>query len=164
LTDTDDQSEQYYEKEQSCYGTISGRPWQGPGSFRYRLAAGDFQYRVNARLDTTCIVSLTITRSDHFSNDPTSDDIGQYAFETTANFNPNLALLLSDDEDHAVSCSFLANLPRLGNSDAKVFYRVTLEAGNGQNRDLMTGLLFELTQLPFELLCLLPLLGFWRGR
>src|SRR5262245_50104834 len=63
--------------------------------------------------------------------------------------------IMSDDENHAVGCSFLANLPRLGNSDAEIFDGIAFKAGNGQNRDLMPGLPFKLTQPLFELLCFL---------
>ena len=62
-------------------------------------------------------LTLAEERRHRLGNDSPRRGIGQRAFEAVAHFDPNLFVILGEDEQGAVVLAFAADFPRVGHPD-----------------------------------------------
>ena len=82
-------------------------------------------------------------RCDDIPYDKAAFHIGEFVFETVADFDAYFSLGKRNDEDRTVIFAFLSEFPCIGDSDAERFERIACKRCDGQNCDLSACRLFE---------------------
>src|SRR5207253_8045333 len=98
---------------------------------------------INARADAAVEIPLLEARHDVVLDDALRDGVRQDALEAVADLDLQLAVVLGDDEQHAVVDAFAAQLPRLVDAHGVLLDRLGLRAGDEEQRDLRALALLE---------------------
>ena len=86
---------------------------------RQRLAVDDADHPVDAGRDAAGEIAGPEFRRDDLVDDPPRGDVGERAFEAVADLDAQMPVVLGDDEDRAVVDLLAADLPGLGDADAR---------------------------------------------
>src|SRR5512139_3546174 len=120
-------------------------------AIRLELSACCIDERRDARHETAVIVSRLEPRFNHEVHYPSGHDVCQLAFQPPPHLDPQLPVLLRDEEYNAVVFSLLPYLPCLCDLDPEVLDHLPLKRRDCQDHYLGRVGLVEILQLVFEL-------------
>ncbi len=115
-----------------------------------RLFANNFVDGGYTGDDAAGVILLAEVRYDVVSGDAFRDGVGQYTFETVADFEAEPAVFDRDHQDRAVIMPLFSDLPVLRNADAEALDIFAVKGRDRQHHDLMTGIAFKLGELGLE--------------
>ena len=118
-----------------CDGPRPQAHWFGRGQRFACHHAGDL---VDSRIDAAVIVLLRKTRPDGFGDDAIGDRIGQGALQAVADLDAHAAVVLRNDQQHAVVDVRSTNAPLLNDPDRVLLDLLRLRRRYDQHRQLRT--------------------------
>ena len=101
-----------------------------------RFAVDEAHHAVDAGIYALIEITVFQVRHDDVADDAFAGDVGQHAFETVADLNPQRAVILGDQEQGAIVHALAAELPLLGHAHRVLLYAFRLGGRHQQHGDL----------------------------
>ena len=121
---------------------------------RQRFTVDHLDDRVHAGIDAGIEFSAFEIRRNDLRHDAFRRGVVQRTFQSVADFDAQLAVILGDEQQHAIVHAFAPQLPRIHDANSELFDGFGLGAWHKQNRNLRSFARLECRQLGFKCLCL----------
>ena len=105
---------------------------------------------VDSGVDTGREPAVAERRRDLLADDPRRRDVGQHSLEPVADLDPDLPVVLGDDEQHAVVLPLAADLPLLRDTQRVGLDRFRLRGRHDEHHQLVRRAGFPVGELGFE--------------